>query len=332
MGIDILAASFILNEHIYRPISGTILTIGRQTIGFTGSQLDSLLSKYKIKKIKNHKYEMDNDTLGVTKKDGNISQESFFGAFTNAKVLSLDVSDYENADIIFDLQDSVPDEYLGIADFIYNGSCLDNIFDAAAAVRNISRLLNSDGGRVYHYEQGNSHPTAYLKYSVDWFMDYFAINNFMDCKTYICDKPRIVGVPLISGYPGRPVDVGIREIAQSDYDIIVYSFNPYVELRSGPGYDCSSVELFSRYEIHCLAEKGLSSTNDRNPIQKHYRVDVEHKKACEASAQRFLHSDRPLFSNGIEFDAESIPRIDSSDYPEQMKPVAVFKPNFLNDR
>jgi len=263
----------------------------------------------------NASYAIDKSTVGVSKEKPYITQESFFGAFTDAKVLSLDVSRYEGADIECDLQGKIRWRHKGIADFIYNGSCLDNIFDPAAATRNMSRLLKPNG-RVYHYEQGNSHPTAYLKYSADWFMDFYALNEFADCKVYIADKPNTLGVPLVN-----PKEAPAQ---RSDFDIVVYGYNPYVENAGGPGYDCSSIEAFTRYEVHCIAEKSPSSTDDRIPIQKHYRVDEWHKRICQASVARFFRSKRPNFAGERTFEPAKIPRIDSSDYPEQMAPVAVF--------
>jgi SAM-dependent methyltransferase len=213
MGIDGFAARMILHEHRHRPIKGTVLTIGRQSIGLTAEEMDNLLEVTGATKCR-LTYEIDKATVGVSRARPYITQESFFGAFTDAKVLSLDVSAYEGADIVCDLQGKIRWRHKGIADFIYNGSCLDNIFDPAAAMRNMSRLLKPDG-RVYHYEQGNSHPTAYLKYSADWFMDFYALNEFNDCKVYIADKPNTLGVSLV-----RPVAVPRR----SDFDTIVYNY------------------------------------------------------------------------------------------------------------
>jgi SAM-dependent methyltransferase len=314
MGIDGLAARMILSEHRYRPIRGTVLTIGRQSVGLTAEDMNHLLTANGTPS-RDYQYVVDEATLGVSREKPNISQESFFGAFTDAKVISLDVSNYEGADIVCDLQGTIDKKHKGVADFIYNGSCLDNIFDPAAAMRNMSRLLKPDG-RVYHYEQGNSHPTAYLKYSADWFMDFYALNEFHDCKVYVADKPNTLGVPLIAPQ--------VAVTRRSEFDIIVYSYNRYVENAGGPGYDCSSIEAFTRYEIHCIAEKSRTSTDDRTPIQKHYRVDKWHKKICQASVARFFQSKRPAFSGERAFDPATIPRIDSSDYPEQMAPVAVF--------
>lgn len=316
MGIDGFAARMILHEHRHRPIKGTVLTIGRQSIGLTPIDMEMLLQATGTQRRPNHEYRVDESTVGVSREKPYITQESFFAAFSDAKVLSLDVSDYEGADIVCDLQGKVKWKHRGIADFIYNGSCLDNIFDPAAAMRNMSRLLKPNG-RVYHYEQGNSHPTAYVKYSADWFMDFYALNEFADCKVYIADKPNTLGVPLVN--PN-----GTTAPRRSDYNIVVYSYNPYVENAGGPGYDCSSIETMTRYEVHCIAEKAPKSTVDRVPIQKHYRVDQWHKDICQASVARFFKSERAHFTSETAFDPTLIPRIDSSDYPEQINVVAVF--------
>lgn len=321
MGLNAISASMLLAEHRYRPITGVFLTIGRQTIGLTAIQCDALLQRYGIEKRPGAEYKIDGQTTGYAPENAYVSQESFFGAFCDAKVESIDVTNYENADIVHDLQDDLPTEYHGYADFVLNGSCLDNIFDPAAAIKNMSRLLKS-GGRIYHFEQGNAHATAYLKYSADWFFDYYAINNFEDCKTYIVDSPNTVDVPTIGAIPA-----GLKR--RSPFTAVVYNFNPYVETPNGAGYDCSSIEAFSRYEIHCIAEKKEDSTEDRKPIQKHYRVDPVHRAICLESARRFRDSPRPLFWNGITFDANAPLRIDSSDFPEQIAPVSVFGSNWL---
>jgi len=317
MGIDHFAARMLLCEDRHRPIKGTVLTIGRQSVGLIGEEIDNLIREAGIDRRRDVAFVVDDLTVGVSNARPYVTRESFFAAFTDAKVMSLDVSDYESADIICDLQGEVPAQYHGVADFIYNGSCLDNIFDPAAAMRNMPRLLRSDG-RVYHFDQGNSHPTAYLKYSADWFMDFYALNEFNDCKTYIVDKPNSLGVPLMKGLADLPP-------RRSTHDLIIYSYNPFVVNAGGPGYDCSPIEAFSRYEIHCIAERSTASTIDRIPIQKHYRVDAWHKAICLGCAERFQRSPRQDFSRSARpFDPGSLPRIDSSDYPEQIKPVAVF--------
>lgn len=315
MSIKILGAQMLLSEHRYKPIAGTIVTLGRHSVGLTGDQMDKLLCAMKIPKRKGAAYEVDRDTMGGG--NGKITQESFFRAFCDANILSIDVNDYEKPEILLDIQERIPWKYKGLADFVYDGGSLDNIFDVASALKNVSKLLKV-GGRFFATNNGGSHPTSYLKFSADWFMDFFTINKYQDCKTYICNYPNTVGIRKISS--NEPI---------SPYEVIVYAFNPYVTHSTGEGYDCSSIESSNRYQIYCLAEKGYLSTNHKNPIQKHYRVDAVHNKICNASAKSFLMSKRPVFNNFIDFDPNMIPKIDSSDYPEQITPVAVLSREYI---
>jgi hypothetical protein len=307
----------ILAEHLYQPIRGRVVTIGRNGVGLTGEDMDRLLASMGVPKRPDTRYQVDHDT--VLRQRETITQESFFAAFSDAEVLALDVSAYEKAGLILDLQDKLPRRYRGFADFIYDGGSLDDIFDVAGSLRNISRMLKP-GGRFLAKNNGGQHPTSYLKYSADWFMDFFAFNNYADCKVYICNYPGTHGVQLKR-----------KLLRTGPYQSVVYNFNPYVEHATGVGYDCSSIESVNRYEIYCLAEKGRQSTDDRNPIRKHYRTDPGHNKLCNSSAKRFLNSPRPVFFNPVPFDPAEIPRIDSSDYPEQIKPVAVLTPQYIDE-
>ena len=74
---------------------------------------------------------------------GFISDASFFRLFSNATYHCLDVSDYEGAEIVHDLCQDVPENLHEQFDVTVNGSCLDNIFDPATAIKNMSK-------RSYH--------------------------------------------------------------------------------------------------------------------------------------------------------------------------------------
>lgn len=310
MSITVVTAAMLLHEHRHRPITGKIVTVGRHSVEPTNDQLDAMLEQFGVPKRPAHRYDVDRETIGVPAERQRMSQENFFAAWTDAEVVSVDVSAYEGATIVHDMQEPLPARLSSMADFVYNGSCLDNIFDPAAAMRNTALMLKQ-GGRMYHFEQANSHPTAYLKFSADWFMDFCAVNRFADCKTYIVLYPNSLGVPLIGGVAGE----------HRSPQVVVYSWNPYVMHATGDdGYDCSSIEANHRYEVHCLSEKGTTATVE-NPIQKHYRAAGD-DAVYRASAKRFLNSARPVFDWGP-FDPALAPHITSSDFPEQIRPVAI---------
>jgi SAM-dependent methyltransferase len=182
MAITRHLAELILAEHSFRPIRGDVLLLGRQLVVMTPDEAQALVEKAGIKISPHARIDYDKTPHPFSKKL--ISDASFFSLFTDAVVKASDVSDYEGAEIVFDLSDSIPSSLNRAFDFIYNGSVLDNVFDPAACIRNISKMLRSDGV-VFHYEGAAHSSPAYLKFSPDWFFDYYALNGFADFQSYI---------------------------------------------------------------------------------------------------------------------------------------------------
>jgi SAM-dependent methyltransferase len=181
MAITRHLAELILAEHKFRQIRGEVLLLGRQLVVMTPDEAQELVAKLGIRQTSNAYIDYDKTPHPFPKRL--ISDASFFSLFSEAIVKASDVSDYEGADIIFDLSGDVPSSLRGRFDFIYNGSVLDNVFDPAAAIRNISRMLKQDAV-VFHYEGAVHSSPAYLKFTPDWFFDYYAINRFADFQAF----------------------------------------------------------------------------------------------------------------------------------------------------
>jgi hypothetical protein len=91
-----------------------VLCLGMQNIGFTVNDL--LKSKTKF----NHKVNLNN-FYNLNKKQ-KLDQFSFFKAIGFKNVDTLDLSDYEGANIIFDLnEDKIPSGLINKYDLIYDG-------------------------------------------------------------------------------------------------------------------------------------------------------------------------------------------------------------------
>lgn len=246
MGIPVPLAEFFLAEHQFRPLSGNMLSLGRQTILFGEEVLVRLLQGRAVSHRLNV-VQIDQVTIEARQSPEMkfITDESFFGSFSDAQYDVLDVSDYENATIIHDLCKPLPAELIGRFDFIFNGSVLDNIFDPAAALRNISLMLKPNG-RVVHIEMASNLAFEYLIYSPDWFLDYYVANGFSDCKIYVCTF--------------RDVD----ELKYGPWR--VFSYSP----RAGAG--CTLREVVTDHAVLVVvAEKNAGSTWNQSPIQWCYR-------------------------------------------------------------
>ena len=167
MGIAAPLARAILREHKYKPIFGEIMLIGRQTVPLGIEQAVAMIRDEGIA-VRNvdltADWMVDRDTRSA-RQGSDISDRGFFALFTDARVHTLDVTDYEGGEIIHDLHQPIPDELAHRFDFIFNGSCRDNIFDPAMAVKNVAKMLKPGGGRVFDIEVVTPNFNAYVAFS-----------------------------------------------------------------------------------------------------------------------------------------------------------------------
>jgi SAM-dependent methyltransferase len=200
------------------------------------------------------------------KEKGYIADASVFDLICDASVQAVDISDYEGAEIVVDLNGAIPAHLEGRFDFIYNGSCLDNIFDPATSLKNMTKLLKP-GGRIVRVEHATHVYGAYLTYSPAWFYDYYTINGFVDCKVYLAFFRRLDDAWAIYNWDPHSSPAPPRQWA-----------NYWPEKRD--------------FVILTVAERGDSSTCDGSPVQSQYRRGDEIQMYID-SAERFSRSERP---------------------------------------
>mgnify|MGYP001617199187 FL=1 len=145
MGLPAPLAEFMLHEHKYRRIEGKVLFIGRQTVYLTDQTLDVLLRRHGLKNLAAGPVEYDNETVEGKKYHRFITDRYFMKTLGVENVSFMDVTKYENADIIHDLGYKVGKSLHNRFDFIYNGGCLDNMFNPAVALMNMSKMLKTGG-------------------------------------------------------------------------------------------------------------------------------------------------------------------------------------------
>lgn len=249
MGLIPNVARLVLKEHARRTITGDFLMIARQTTFLDQRDAERLLAGEGTPLRPGRLIEYDRATRSATesgKKDF-LTDKSFISFFSNAKVVALDVSDYEGADVVCNLNMPLPDSLSEITDFIYNGSCLDNIFNPAQAIVNLSKMLRPNG-RIVHLEHGTHVNCPYLTFNPAWFLDYYMLNRFSRCQIYIAYFTTVMG-------PWS-----------------VYEWLPCVHAADGLMYDYSFQPPMSNdFMIVVIAEKSGLSTYDRIPNQAQYR-------------------------------------------------------------
>jgi len=156
----------------------------------------------------------------------------------------MDVSAYEQSDILHNFNNPIPQSLYEQFDFIIDGGTFDHLFDVQTAFVNVVKLLKP-GGRIFQWNAASNFTgAAYFSFGPDLFYDYYVVNQFADCKVYIAEGDQLVQPEL--------------------WDIYEFggSFNEYGHFRS------SRIQM-----VIVLAEKAPDSTWDKIPVQAQYRDD-----------------------------------------------------------
>ncbi len=122
--------------------------LGRQNFFYTQQERRGWLRKWK-RRVDLFQQAVDQRGLNLVAAD--LVQEDGFAekaleALGFGRVESIDVSDFEKATLIWDLNKPVPDEWHGRFDFIFDGGTIEHIFNAPVALENVYSML-SVGGR-----------------------------------------------------------------------------------------------------------------------------------------------------------------------------------------
>ena len=246
MGIAPLHADLIILEHKRRSLPDTVHLLGRQTVLLSFERACAMMRQRGIEPA-NIDVKIDQQTVGaLAAQQSYITDSTFFGLLGVSRVLAIDRTDYEGADLIIDLNRPLPADFEGTIDFLYGGSVVDNIFSPATYLQNVARLLRP-GGRLLEQTLLSQQHHAYCLLTPAWFLDFFTVNKFKSCTMYVAEYAA-PGFAHMYGVVTHPDDF------LSDF---------------GPPRDQIAIGLT------VLAEKGYGSSWDNVPSQDQYRSSNE---------------------------------------------------------
>jgi hypothetical protein len=165
----------------------------------------------------------------------------------SASVESLDVSDYQGASIVHDLNYPVPEELTDRYDLLVDGGSLEHIFNVPVALANYKRMVRPGGWLLVATTANNYMGHGFYQFSPELFYSYFSRENGYSiehvglalhpfpssslsdrCELYEVADPRTVKtrVGLVSGTPAlllvlakrlSATDATCDSVMQSDY-------------------------------------------------------------------------------------------------------------------
>jgi len=159
----------------------SVLCLGKQKFGYSVGNLLASKKKY------NHKVNLD----AFKKLDNKqkLSQKLFFSTIGFEKVSTLDVDDYEGANIIFDLnKDETPNNLKNKYDFIYDGGTLEHVFNLSNALKHLTKMTKNRGV-VFHSNPCNGYiDHGFFQISPTLYFDYYLSNKYKILYAGIIDK------------------------------------------------------------------------------------------------------------------------------------------------
>lgn len=163
MGIHLNLAAILYEAAIRHGLRGLVCMLGEQTIAFNADDLARVLK------------ERAQDSVSAGARAGTrLTAQDFFLQLGFRGAESLDVSGYEGATHIFDLNDEeLPVTLQGRFDLVLNGGTLEHVFHLPNALTNVTRMLRADGVVVHVLPCNNWVDHGFYQFSPTLMFDYY---------------------------------------------------------------------------------------------------------------------------------------------------------------
>lgn len=241
MGLAKGAMQLLLDECARQPFQGSVATLGRQHIYFG---IDLLRDCARQRGLELHPVPMQLHREPSLAAQKFISDGTFLTAIGFTEVATLDFSDYEQPDILVDLNRPISQELSSRFDVIIDGGTLEHIFHLPQALSNLHQMLRP-GGRVIHLNPASNYVDhSFYMFSPTLYWDYYSVNDY-----------EINGAKLIRL---------TGDHAKDPWEIMDY-IPGSLDATAAGGLDDK------KYQLFFIATKRSGSTGDRIPQQGYYR-------------------------------------------------------------
>jgi len=241
MGIARGAVKLFMQEGLRKPLTGKILHLGKQDVWIRKKELQeiALQMKYSLKPCDESEFSLKPEM----REEKFISDVFLARSLGFSECRSLDYSDYEKADFLFDLNaKDLPSHLENSFDVIFDGGTIEHVFHVPQALENIFRMLKV-GGRIIHISPSSNHiDHGFYMFSPTLFADFYQANHF--------EINRLIVI--------RHAPQGILPWKIKEYEPGCLNEVSYGGLDEG------------MYAIGCIATKGLNSSGNQIPQQRNY--------------------------------------------------------------
>ncbi len=194
MGLARHTLKFLVREHKRKSFSGSLLTLGRQSVHATETEVLNLFQIEGIMPIHSlldEKIKKTNIPSWIgTPQEKNISDVYFFQLLGFKDVKAIDYSNFETAEIVHDLNKSIAEQMYNQFDIIIDGGTIEHVFDVRQCLKNLALMLKP-GGRIIHITPTNNYVQhGFYQFSPTLFFDFYHANRFVDLRGFLVEHDR----------------------------------------------------------------------------------------------------------------------------------------------
>lgn len=180
MGLNINATKLLLKLRSDGLDFGKVLTLGRQRLNLSKSQLQKNLTAFG--------YQADARDI---KKKNNGYCEPFFELLGVQQIDSMDVSNYENATLLHDLNEPVAEKYKNTYETVIDSGTLEHVFNFPVAIKNCMELVRTGGHYIGITPCNNFFGHGFYQFSPELYYRIFSSVNGFEVKNmyFFLDDP-----------------------------------------------------------------------------------------------------------------------------------------------
>jgi len=177
MGLDINSVQFLIGAHKRGVKFGHVLTLGRQDLNVFPTKMFKLLGDAGL----------PSELFAPDAEDTKFA-EPVFKALGATEVYSMDVSDYEGASFLHDLNRPIGLELRERFDTVYDGGTLEHVFHFPTALKNTMEMVRAGGHLFIHTVANNYCGHGFYQFSPELFFRALSAENGFEVERMVAHR------------------------------------------------------------------------------------------------------------------------------------------------
>ncbi len=188
MGLPKSAINLLIATAKQQPFSGVVATLGRQHVYASAAEVTQLAKLAGVPLVAS---ELSLHRHPELQQRGYVSDDSLLAMLGFSSSQRIDHSDYEQAEVQFDLNSSTtPAELTQQYDAIIDSGTIEHVFDLPNALRHCLRMLKPNGRMIHLTPTSNCVNHGFYSISPTLYDDFYRANGCTVETLYLCRMPQ----------------------------------------------------------------------------------------------------------------------------------------------